>query len=195
MVTIRDKKTGILGYGLTREDAIKSLEFNVARFNFNDEYKKRHEEMHPWLPLKSILHINGVGALKCENGIITNLKTGNSIKVDDRPYSQYLYLYPLLEGISFEDFTVTVSKEMDKFVEDNISTNIGKLCEFPDIKPGTIRGVLELHSGDEYNVIVSDENTVIVFDSQNSSVECDIIGDVECTVAYLLAYCGFHKWY
>lgn len=123
-----------------------------------------------------------------EDGCLRDLKSGKTLYLKFKPLSHYLYLFQLLgDYISYEDFTVTIGKEVVAFLR-NISPMFGTLKDFPYIEPGDLREAINIvnypHRCFKCNtideVLVSDGNRVF-------SAEIPYGVDEDCISAYCFA--------
>lgn len=190
-----DKETKIPGIGLTQADAYKSMRFYVERSGkLSTERLERRKQMYTWLPRKNLLHVNGVCAILYEGGYFKNTVTGKKVKVVKKAMSQYLYLFSAFDGmISFEDFTITIAKEVNRFL-DNISNVFQHVNDFPYIRPVEDMKIKNYHEipGVGLSFFETKNDTIVLYDNEESAEVDRVPGvDTECLIAYLLAYKGY----
>lgn len=196
MFTKFDSKSRMMGFGNTEEEAIEELNFNKARVSIkNDEtgyYAKRREELFSWMPLPTLLAIRSIGSIVYSDGCLENTVTQKRIKIQPKPLAHYLYLYSILDGkVSFNDFTITMSKEVNKFLS-NISPEFGTLDEFPYVKPGDLVDATDIHYLSCGGFICDTRNGSILVCNDQRTLSIDLIDgvDKECLIAYGLAKLG-----
>lgn len=132
------EKSGIVGFGLTRDEALNDWKINSyirsSSFPSNPIYIERRDTLSPWLPMPDLFHIAGVGCLQYKDGVITNLSTGKSVKVTSYDLTQFYYFSVLLgDSLSFEDITIVCRDKVNEFFS-NISQSFIPIEEFPIIK-------------------------------------------------------------
>jgi hypothetical protein len=198
MFTERDPKTKTMGFGNTKEEALKELILNTVRsdikYDATGEYEKRRQELYSWLPLPTLLTIKSVCGISYNSltSKLSNTVTGKSIKITPRPLCHYLYLFYLLDGkVSFEDFTITIGKEVNIFMN-NISTSIGNLDDFPYTKPGNMSEAVSIHYLKCGGFVSETANNSIIVCNGERILSIDLIDgvDKECMIAYGLAKLG-----
>lgn len=195
MNTSKDNETGIVGLGLTPEEARESMRFYVERSGkLSQETLKRRKEIHTWLPRPNILHVTGVGAIQYKDNRFINLVTGRKVPVYVKPLSHYLCLYSAFDGrLSFKDFTVTISQEVNRFLS-NISDKFLTLDDFPYISPGETTTIKWSH--------ICEDPSMAIIETQNDTITLRVRGidyvvdkimgvDYDCLISYLFAYAGY----
>lgn len=190
-----DRDTKICGFGLTEEEAISSMKFNIERSGrLSQERLQRRKDIHAWLPMPTLLQIKGVAAVHYNDGRLTNLRTGQSVRVRVTPMAHYKYLFSVLGGaLSYEDFTLTLQQEINQFFR-NISETFLELNDFPYIKPVENFQIKAFHDTviPELSFIETKDNS-IVLSYKDRMVTVDKMPGVESSslMAYLLASVGF----
>ena len=129
---------GQVGFGASKEEALQDLNINLCRESIeNDttgEFLERREELFAWLPKPYMLHINGMGCIAYSNGVLTNTKTGKSIKVDQFGNTIYYYIANIFGNeISYTDITVSLQKEFDTLFQ-AISPEFTRIRDMPYIR-------------------------------------------------------------
>lgn len=128
---------GELGFGLTRELAERDLQLNKLRHDITldttGEFLKRREQLSPWLPKPNMLHMNEIGCLVYENGILYNTKTGIRLNVTRKGNAVFYYLAKLVgTDLSYTDIIVSARPELDRFFQ-NISPEFKPIEKAPYI--------------------------------------------------------------
>lgn len=195
MNIVVDRETRIAGLGLTQEEAMLDMKFNVERSGkFTTERLNRRKEVHAWLPKPNLLHVSGVGAILYENNQFINLRTERRARVRIKPLSHYLCLYSVFDGkLSYEDFTITISPEVNRFLG-NISDKFLALCDFPYIKPVESLKIKYYHKTviPGLSVVETFDNTLAVTEGTRAyEVDKTPGADNDCLLAYLLASRGY----
>lgn len=189
-----DRETGIIGIGLTQEDAVSSMKFRMElNGHLTAKRKDRRDVMRAWLPDTNILHVKGVGAISYANHQFTNLRTGKVVNIRELPMSHYLYLFDVFDGyINFDDFTLTIGPEVDTFLR-NISDKFLELKNFPYIKPVENLQIKHLHSvSPGVSVIETPNNSIVTtIDSTFAEVDKTLGVDNKCLLAYLFSSMGY----
>lgn len=193
MKIIKDKKTQIVGFGETSEEAAYSLHYNMARRNLDNDvtgiYRERHEILHPWQPLPNMLQICGVGNITRTGNIFTNTRTGVSLPMSSDPMSHYITLYFLLDGqLSFDDFSVSIAREVDTFLGDGFDS----LDDFPYFKPVDLRNLTAMHCVTDDISVAETSMRTLIFTRNRKSLEIDLVDsiDPQSLLAYGLARLG-----
>lgn len=191
-----DAKTKTVGFGNTEEEALTELEFNKIRNDIRNDttgyYLKRRRELFSWMPLPTLLAIKSIGSVSYRNGIIENTKTHRQLKVEPKALAHYLYLYYILDGaVSFDDFTITMSKEVNKFLN-NISPIFGTLDDFPYTKPGDLSDAINIHYLTKGGFVCDTKTNSILVCNGQRVLSIDLIDSVDknCLIAYGLAKLG-----
>lgn len=195
MNVIIDRETRIAGLGLTTEEAMESMRFYVERSGKLSTVRlERRKEIHPWLPRPNLLHVKGVGAILYRGNSFVNLKTGTEVMVVNKPMAHYLCLYSAFDGeISFEDFTITIAKEVNEFLS-NVSGTYLSLNDFPYIKPVESLKIKHYHQTvvENVSVIETMNQSIVVSDNGYMREVEKVIGvSCDCLLAYLFASMGF----
>lgn len=196
MVKEYDKQTRVSGYGVTKKEALEELRLNMARLDINNDktgfYKKRRTELYSWLPTSDVFSIRSVCTILYEDDRLIDANTGASILLEKEPLSHYTYMYYLLAPyLSFEDFSITIAKEVDLFLN-GISPAFGHLSDFPATTPGNMSDAVDVNMIDNIGFWCrSKTNTIQVCDLQRVlEIPC-ISGIAEhCLVAYGFAKLG-----
>jgi hypothetical protein len=198
MFTERDPRTKIMGFGSTKEEAQLELEFNKARSDISNDlsgiYLERRKELYSWLPLPTMLVIKSVCGISYDSTTseLTNTATGKSVILEKKPLCQYLCLFNLIDGqISFEDFTVTVGKEIDSFMS-SISADIGHLDDFPYTKPGDMTDAIDIHYLSCGGFVSETKNNSLIVCNSKTILSIDLMEGIhkDCLIAYGLAKLG-----
>lgn len=196
MFTKFDQKTKIIGFGTTEEEAEKELRFNMARHSIASDtsgyYAKRRKELYSWRPLPTLLAIKSLCSISYSEGKLYNTVTKKSVDITPKPLSHYLYLYFILGGIvSFEDFTIAMSKEINEFLA-NISPEFGILDDFPYIKPGNLQDATDIHYLKCGGFVCETKTGSILVCNGSRVLAVDLIEgiDRDCLISYGLAKLG-----
>lgn len=151
---------GQVGFGATKEEAMQDLHLNLCRESIeNDttgEFTKRRDELYAWLPKPNMLHVNGIGCITYNDGVLTNTKTGKSIQVNQHGGTMYYYLANILgKDISYTDITVSLQKEFDTLFQ-SISPEFTLIKDMPYIRLSD-----EDNGFDPVATYVTDDNVII----------------------------------
>lgn len=190
-----DRETGIVGLGITLEEAMASMRFYIERSGrISAEREIRRKDIHAWLPRPYMLHVKGVGAILYEDNYFKNMKTGRKVRVQIKPLAHYLCLYSAFDGeLSFEDFTLTIAPEVNQFLK-NISDKFLTLNDFPYIKPVESLDIMHYHATvvSNLSIIETTSDTIVaVLGDVTKEVDKTLGVDSDCLLAYLLASMGF----
>ncbi len=193
MITAFDAKSSTYGYGLTKEEAQRELEFNRLRkdISSNNDWVIRRQKMHSWCPMPHIMHIDGITSIVADNGTLTNTATNKSVALRNEPLSQFISLFYLLgDAVSFEDFCITYAETIDTFFS-RVAPEVGHLGDLPPIKPGSTSDVSDVHYIGHIAFVAEVVNSSDIVISNNKKM---IKVEVPLGVSYdaVLAY-GFAK--
>ena len=196
MFTKFDQKTKIMGFGSTEVEAEEELRFNMARHDIGSDvsgiYLKRRQELYSWMPLPTLFAIKSIGSVSYEKGYLQNTVTKKVIEVEPKPLAHYMYLYYILDGkVSFEDFTITMAKEVNSFLS-NISDCFGTLDDFPYTKPADISDAVNIHHLKCGGFVCDTKTNSIIVCNGYRMLSIDLIDgiDKDCLIAYGLAKLG-----
>lgn len=193
MIKLQDYKTKIVGYGIDKEEAAAELMFNLIRNNItlSKEYMRRRNEIFAWLPLPNVLSIKGKTTIVYKDGTLQDTVTGEIIQVQPLPLSHYLYLYYLLgRYLSFEDFTITIAEEVNKFLN-NISPDFGNIDDFPYLEINNDIPVTGIHQFDFPAFVGETEDGYSAAYDKTLVHVASIDGiNSQCLVSYCLARVG-----
>lgn len=190
-----DRETRITGIGRTPEEALASMNFYIERSGrLSTERIQRRKEIHAWLPRPNLLHVKNVCAIQYDGTYFINLKTGRKVHVKVKPLAHYLCLYSAFDGeLSFEDFTLTIAPEVNKFLS-NISSKFLSLNDFPYVKPVENLEIKYYHETKIQSLsLIETVNDTIVVKYEDELKEVDKTPGVtsDCLLAYLLATIDF----
>lgn len=134
---IKTTKTSV-GFGISSDEANEDAYINACTISLaNDvenKFRKRREELHPWMPLPNVLHISGIGCLVYENKKITETASGTTVIVASTGISVFQYLSILFERrLKYTDIVCTVRAEFDTFFT-NISDEFMTIKDMPLIQ-------------------------------------------------------------
>lgn len=184
-----------VGFGLTAEEAQRDWYINRCRESLEDDteklYAARRNELGAWIPCNGVLHISGVGCLMYQNGLLSESKSGRTVRISRKGYSIYTYLSELFgDRLSYEDIAVCVQDEVSAFFR-GISEEFYPLREYPAVKVAERNAqfnpevVYNLRNG----VLVGDGGGVIgmkvMGDEQYHLLEVDSVGNKYDALMYL----------
>lgn len=190
-----DRETGIIGLGISLEDAIASMRFYKERSGrISSERELRRKDMHAWLPKPNVLQVKGLCAIIYKDNYFENMKTGRKIRVRVKPLAHYLCLFSAFDGeISFSDFTLTIAPEVNQFLR-NISGKFLTLNDFPYIKPVESLDIVHYHAtvDPDLSIVETTSDTIVAVKGDSmKEVDKTLGADSDCLLAYLLASVGY----
>ncbi len=193
MIKEYDAKSKVYGYGSNKLEAKYELQFNIARIvGLTDKWMKKRDEIYSWLPLNNMLSIKGLCSIIYEDHKLINTSNGANLYLEKEPLSHYTYLYYLLAPyVTFEDFTLTISAEVDLFLH-NISSSFGNMSDFPITMPGNLSDAVDQKFIGDLGFWCRTHNNTIIVCNFKSVLEVPLLHNVpeHCIVSYGFAKMG-----